>query len=141
MAKQTSLYLQTGHNATGTTFTSADTTTKKTIFTPGTNDSDLKSITLTTDDTTLINAQIWYYDGSTSFLIGTVRVAVASGTDGAANAVDGINSTALPFLPIDDAGKRYLPVKGNASHVIQLSCKATMTGGKTLYVTCIGEDY
>lgn len=141
MAKQTSLYLQTGHNATGTTFTSADTTAKKTIFTPSTNDSDLKMLNLATDDSSAVNAQIWYYDGSTSFLIGTVRVPTLSGTDGTNNSVDGINSTALPFLLVDDAGKRFLPVKGNASHVIQLSCKATMTSGKTLYVTCIGEDY
>lgn len=141
MAKQTSLYLQTGHNATGTTFTSADTTNKKTIFTPGTNDSDLKMINLATDDSAAVNAQIWYYDGSTSFLIATVRVTALAGTDGATNAIDGLNSTALPFLFIDDSGKRYLPVKGNASHVIQLSCKATMTSGKTLYVNAIGEDY
>jgi hypothetical protein len=139
MAKQTSLFLHTGANCDGTTFTSADTTALKDIFTAGANDSDVKALSICSDDTATVNMQLWYFDGATAFLIGTVRAVTLSGTDGAANAVDLLNSTALPFLPVDDAGKRYIPVK--TGHKIQASCKATMTAAKTVWIVALGYDY
>ena len=138
MAKQASLFLHRGANSTAVTFTAADTTATKTLFTAGSEDSDLKSLVITSSDTATINFQLFYYDGSTAFLIGTVRAVTLVGTDGAVNSIDMLNSTALPFLPVDDAGKRYIPVK--TGHSIKGGCKATMTAN-TATITAVGYDY
>lgn len=139
MAKQTSLFLHTGVNAAAITFVNADGTTAKTVFTAGSNDSDLKMLSITSNDTASVNMQVEYFDGSTAYLIGTVRAVTLTGTDGAANAVDLLNSTALPFLPVDDAGKRYIPVK--TGHTIKVAPVATVTAAKTVTVVAIGYDY
>lgn len=138
MAKQTSLYLHTGINASGQQFTSGDTTTAKDLFTAGSNDSDLKVMSITSSDTASVNMQLFYFDGSTSYLIATVRAVTLTGTDGAANAVDLLNSVASPFIAFDDSGKRFIPVK--ATHKIKGACVVTMTTGTT-NVMSIGYDY
>lgn len=139
MAKQTSLFLHTGVNSSAATFVNADSTTAKTVFTAGANDSDLKMLTLTSDDTASVNMHVYYKTGGTAYLIGTVRAVTLSGTDGAANAIDLLNSTALPFLPVDDAGKRYIPVKNG--DVVQVAPVAAVTSGKTATIVALGYDY
>lgn len=139
MAKQTSLFLHTGVNSGAVTFVNADSTTAKTVFTAGANDSDLKCLTITSNDTSTVNMQIFYRTGGTDYLIGTVRAVTLTGTDGAANAVDLLNSTALPFLPVDDAGKRYIPVKNGDT--IKVAPLAAVTSAKTATIVALGYDY
>ena len=139
MPKQTSLFLHAGHNVSAVTLTSTDTTTKKDLFTAGANDADLKSIVCSTTDTAAVNLGVWYYDGSTAYLLGYVNVPLSSGNTGSIASVNILSSTYLPGLPLDAAGKNYLPVK--AGHKIQVSCLATMTASKTTYVTAFGHDY
>lgn len=140
MAKQTSLFLHTGCTTTSpVTFVNADGTTPKTVFTAGSNDSDLKIMSLTSNDTASVNMQVFYKTGGTAYLMGTVRAVTLSGTDGAANAIDLLNSTALPFLAVDDAGKRYIPVK--TGDVIQVAPVAAVTAAKTVTIVALGYDY
>lgn len=139
MAKQTSLFLYAGVNSGAVTFVNADGTTAKTVFTAGANDSDLKVLTITSNDTATVNMQVLYRTGGTDYLIATVRAVTLVGTDGAANAVDLINSTALPYLPLDDAGKRYIPVKTGDS--IKVAPLAAVTAAKTVTIVALGYDF
>jgi len=139
MAKQTSLYLHKGHNATFTTFTSADTTVAKSIFVAGADDSDLKLLQITSNDTSTVNLQLFVRRSSTNYLLGVIQVVTLSGTNGTAAAVNGLNTTQLPGLVFDAMLKAYLPLK--AGDEVYAAPLVTMTAAKTLTVTAIGHDY
>jgi hypothetical protein len=139
MAKTTSLYLPKGANTASVTFTSADTTALKTLFTAGADDSDLKSVIAVTDDTAAINLKVYVTRGGTDYLIATVNIPIASGTNGTTPAVDVLNAISFPGLPMDSVQKRYLPLK--TGDVVKVACLATMTAAKTLTVSAFGQDY
>lgn len=126
-------------NNSAASFASGDTTTLKTVFTAGSNDSDLLGLLATSNDTSAINLQIWLRTTATDYLIGTVNIPVAAGSNGTANAIDLLNTAALPGLPVNAVGKRYIPLKNGDS--IKVGCLVTMTAAKTLYVVSIGQDY
>lgn len=126
-------------NNAGVTFVNADSTTAKTVFTAGSNDSICDMMTLCTDDTSSVNMHLYANDGSTNYLIGTVRAVTLSGTDGAANAIDMLNSTACPHLSINDAGKRCIKVK--TGWVLKVAPVAAVTSGKTAWIFAAGDDF
>src|SRR5689334_18993291 len=98
-------------NMGGTTIVNADSTNKKTLLTAGANGAVVRGIFATTDDTSANNVAVWVNDGTTDFRIGTTRVATLSGTDGAVNGVDILNTTAIPALELDGAGNPVLYLK------------------------------
>jgi hypothetical protein len=139
MAKQTSLYLPKATNNQSITLTSSDTTTAKLSFTAGGDDSDVKSIIACTNDTAAVNLQIYVTRSSVDYLIATVNVPIASGSNGTVNAVDLLNSSACAGLPLDLVGKRYIPLKNGDT--LKIGCLATMTAAKTTWVSVFGYDY
>lgn len=139
MAKQASLYLPKGANNQSIALTSADTTVATLCFTAGADDSDVKAIIVTTNDTTLINLQLFIVRSAVNYLLGTIRIAVLSGTDGASVGVDLLNSVGMTGLPLDAVGKRYIPMK--TGDTLKVACVATMTAAKTCWVSVLGQDY
>lgn len=139
MAKTTSLYLPKGVNNNSVTFTSADASALKVIFTAGADDSDLRTLLACTDDTAAINLKLYITRSGVDYLIATVNIPTLSGTNGAAPAIDLLNATAFAALPFDNTGKRILPLK--TGDVLKGACLVTMTAAKTLWVSAIGQDY
>lgn len=139
MAKSTSLFLPKGANNQSVTLASGDTTTPKTCFTAAADDSDVKAIVVASDDTAAINLKLFVTRGGTDYLLGTVNVPIASGSNGTAPSVDVLSSVALVGLPIDAVGKRYIPLK--TGDTLKVGCLATMTAAKTCYVSVLGCDY
>jgi len=139
MAKTTSLPLTQSIKNAGVTILPADTTALKTLYTAGANDAVVKSIICVSDDTAAVNLRVLINIAGTDYQIGTVNVPIASGTNGTANAVDVLNSTALPGLPLDRNGKRILPLVGGA--IVKVAALATVTAAKTVTVTAIVEEY
>lgn len=142
MAKQTSLFLPTGHNNLSITLTSADTTVAKLCFTAGSNDSDVKAIIVTSNDTVAVNLKVYITRSAVDYLLGTVPIPTLSGTDGATAAVDllDLNSTtSILGLPLDNVGKPYIPMK--TGDTLKIGCLATMTAAKTCTASVFGEDY
>jgi hypothetical protein len=45
----------------------------------------------------------------------------------------------MPGLPLDSAGKRYLPLK--TGDTVKVRPLAAVTSTKTVYVTALGQDY
>lgn len=139
MAKSTNLNFTQEIEVVGKRLTSSDTTSYVTLYTSATNDSVVKSITVTTTDTSAVNLKVAINDGTTDFLLGTVRVALASGTDGAVASVDILGSSLLPGLPRDLNSRSILPLKNG--HILKVGCLATMTAAKQTDVLAVVEEY
>lgn len=114
----------------GQQFAAADTTTKKTLQTGGTNGTRIDSIMCSTNDTAAVNLQFYINDGSTDFYIGVVNVPIGSGYTTVVR-VDAI-ATLSPSL-----GYLVLP----ATYTFKVACLATMTAAKTTDVVAMGGDY
>jgi hypothetical protein len=139
MAKSTNLNFTQEINLVGKRLTSTDTTTFVTLYTASTDDAVVKSLTVTTTDTAAVNLKIAINDGTTDFLLGTVRVALASGTDGAATTVDVLGSSLLPGLPRDLNNRTILPLKNG--HILKVGCLSTMTSARQTDVIAVVEEY
>ncbi len=139
MAKSTNLNFTQEVNLVGKRLTSSDTTSYVTLYTATTDDAVVKSITATTTDTAAVNLKVAISDGTTDFLLGTVRVALASGTDGAVSSVDILGSGLLPGLPRDLNNRTILPLKNG--QVLKVGCLATMTSARQTDVIAIIEEY
>lgn len=112
------------------TFTSADTTTAKTIATGGTDGTRIDSIMCSTNDTTTVNLAFCIEQGGTDYYIGNVNLPIGAGYTTVAR-VDAI-STLAPTL-----GYLVLP-NGNE---LKVNCVATMTAAKTTTVVPMGGDF
>src|SRR4051812_48945073 len=95
----------------GVTFVNADSTTAKTLLTAGANGTIVTGLAGTTDDTPANNVKLQIFDGTTNFLVGTVRLVTLAGTDGAVVSRSLLNTTDLPFLKLDAAGNPCLYLK------------------------------
>lgn len=134
MAANTSPIFEAAVVVEGVSFTSADTTAKKSIVTgnaAGNNaGTRIDSIMCSTDDTTAVNLAFYISDGVTDWYIGNVNLPIGSGYTTVAR-VEGM-STLSPTL-----GYLVLP----PSHVLKANCVATMTAAKTTTVVAMGGDY
>ena len=126
---------QSIQKVTGTTFVPADTTVAKTLCTAGANGSLLTGIFGQTNDTAANNVKI-LIDG---VWIGTVRVAIGSGSDGAIPSTSLLNSTLMPFLIFDSNGN--LCLKLGPTSVVTVAPLVAVTTAKTLSLQPTLEDY
>lgn len=123
----------------------ADTTTAKQLaigasaYSAGANDAVLKSLCITSTDSAAQNVQIILNDGTNDRILGTVPVPANSGTNGVAAAVDALASGMLPGLPLDQNGKRQLPLQGG--FILKVKSLATVTAAKNIDVTAVIEEY
>lgn len=139
MPKQTDLYLPAALKNAAVTIVPGDTTTQKTLYTASANDAIIKGILVASDDTAAVNLRVFVDIGGTAYQIGTVNIPIASGTNGTANAVDALNSTAMPGLPVDRNGKRVLPLA--AGCILKVAALATVTSAKTVTVSALIEEF
>jgi hypothetical protein len=139
MAKSTSLFLPKDIHNQSVVMTSADTTTPKLCFTAGADDSDVKAIMVTSNDTAAVNLLLYVTRGGTDYLIGTANIPIASGTNGVAPGIDLLSASVMAGLPLDNVGKRYLPLK--TGDTLKVGCLVTMTAAKSCWVSVFGQDY
>lgn len=122
-------------NGTPVTFTSADTTSEKTVWTAGANGSLIDSIAVTSDDTSAVILVLSINNLTTSYKIGELSIPAGAGTDGSTPAVNLLSQTAMPFLQRNGG----LPIQG--TYKLNVNAKVTMTAAKTLTITPIGGNY
>jgi hypothetical protein len=123
------------------TIVPADTTAWKTVYTAPANDAVIKALACVSDDTAAKNVRIGIdvAGAGTVRQIATVNIPIAAGTNGIANAIDLLNASACPFLPVDRNGKRILPLR--AGDVLKVAALGTVTTAKTITVTALAEEY
>jgi len=98
------------------------------------------SLIASTDDTVTVNVYLYILNGATVKPLGLVNIPLSSGNTQAAKlVVDFLDGVAIPGLPIDNAGKRYIPLMGG--EVLKCGSLAGLTAAKTCFVTAIGMDY
>ena len=126
--------------ASSNTVTIGVNTNGATAYTAGSAGGRVMSLTAVTDDTVTVNVFVWILRSSTVIPIGLVNVPLSSGNTNAArfnvDFLDGIN---IVGLPIDNTGKRYIPLL--AGDVLRVGALANLTAAKTCWVSAHGNDY
>ena len=126
---------------TGTTIgTLGSNTNGITIYTAGSKGGRVISLMASTDDTVTINVFLYIYRGTTVIPVGLVNIPLSSGNTNAARfAVDFLNGTNIPGLPIDNTGRQYIPLL--ASDVLKATTLANLSSTKSAWVAAHGADY
>ena len=122
------------------TVTLGSNTNGVTVYTAGTKGGRVMSLTAVTDDTVTVNVFVYIYRGTTVIPIGLVNVPLSSGNTNAARFnVDFLDGVNILGLPIDNTGKRYIPLMAN--DVLKIGALANLTSAKTCWVQSSGNDY
>jgi hypothetical protein len=111
-----------------------------TAYTAGSKGGRVMSLTAVTDDTVTVNVFVWILRGSTVIPLGLVNVPLSSGNTNAARFnVDFLNGANIVGLPVDNAGRQYIPLMPN--DVLRVGSAAGLTAAKTCWVQASGNDY
>ncbi len=126
--------------ASANTVTLGSNTNGATAYTAGTAGGRVMSLTAVTDDTVTVNVFVYIYRGSTVIPLGLVNVPLNSGNTNAARFnVDFLDGVNILGLPIDNTGKRYIPLMPN--DLLKVGALANLTAAKTCWVSAHGNDY
>jgi len=140
MPKQTALYLPANVNNSGVNFVNSDGVAFKNLYTAGNNDSDVYSIIAASNDSSVRAFQLAIQRSSINYPLGTISIPTgAGGTSAAVPSVDMINSTSVPGLPVNGAGKRYISLRSGENLVV--APMVAFTAGATGWVSAFGQDY
>lgn len=132
----TGVYVQTP-KISKTSILPADTTTKKTVVTAGSNGSKVVALIASSTDTSTRIVQLYLTRSATSFLVGSTIVAIGAGSDGAANTSNLL--TTIPGLPLDNDGQPYLFLE--SGDTLQAMVTVTVTTAKEIDVFAIHGDF
>ena len=115
----------------------SDGTTLLDLFSAGTSGSRVDKIAITSDDTAVVNLDLYHHNGTSAFQIGSISVAAGAGTDSTTPvyAVSFLNQTALPWLGDDLAFHLESGTK------LQIAAQSAITAAKVVHVTVFGGDY
>lgn len=140
MAKSKDLFLTRNHNLKGVTFVNADAAlTLKTLYTASADDAIVKSINVTNSDATARVVDVLVNDTVTDYLLGSVSIPTASGTNGTTTSVDLLSGDLLRGLPFDALGKRVLPLKGG--YLLKVRNQTQQAAATTMTVLAMIEEY
>lgn len=122
------------------TVTLGSNTNGATAYTAGTAGGRVISLTGVTDDTVTVNVFVYIYRGTTVIPLGLVNIPLSSGNTNAARYnVDFLDGVNILGLPIDQCGKRYIPLMPN--DVLKVGALANLSSGKTAWIHASGNDY
>jgi hypothetical protein len=107
----------------------------KDIFVAGSNGSRVSGISVCSTDTSDRDFHLYYYDGSTAYLLGTLTVPLGAGNTGTVPALNLLSLSNIPGLNPDGSITLKTGEKLQAANV------ATITAAKTVTVVALGGDY
>lgn len=149
MSKNTDVFMSYLPQHSPQKFTNADPVTNttgsianslKTVATAGANDSIVRLLSATSDDTVAHDVLLFLVDGSNNrYLAGALAVAAGAGSSSAAAPVNLLDKTKLSFLPIDIEGNTFLRLK--SGWTIQAGLLTQPGAGKTLNIISTSEDF
>jgi uncharacterized protein (UPF0371 family) len=119
----------------------ADASAQKTVITAGGNGSKVLSLRATSTDTSARDVQFAVVRGGTTYVLGTVAVALTAGFINSAPSVDLLNTSQSPIgsLPFDHDGQKYINLEsGDTLVVLALT---TVTAAKAISVFAEYEDF
>lgn len=111
-----------------------------TIYTAGSKGGRVTSLTAVTNDTVTVNVFIWILRSATVIPLGLVNIPLSSGNTNAAKLnIDFLDGVNIVGLPIDNNGKKYIPLM--PADVLRCGALANLTAAKTCWVQGQGADY
>lgn len=116
------------------TIVNADSTNLKTLVTADADGTCVRAISITSDDTSDRNIKLWITSGGTDYLIGNIPVVDGAGSNGTDPAVDGMNTTYLPWI------KNGVIVL-ESGEVLKASVAVAVTAAKCIYIRVEAGDY
>lgn len=126
--------------ASANTVTLGSNTNGASAYTAGSQGGRVESLSAVTDDTVTINVFVWILRTATVIPLGLVNVPLSSGNTNAARFnVDFLDGNNIVGLPIDNNGKRYIPLMPN--DVLRVGALANLTSAKSVWVQAQGSDY
>lgn len=122
-------------------FTDADGTTPKLVMDASEYSSQISWICLTSDLTTDITVNLFIKNENTGIMapIGQVLVPAGAGTNTIVNAVNGLNTINLPYLPTDSSGNPLLNLNYNMN--LFASVYTAVPAGKKVSIVVCAADY
>lgn len=117
----------------------ADTTTKKTLVTGGTNGTKIEALMLTSTDTTSRDVQFWMTSGGTDYLLCTISAILSSGNTNSAATIDVLRHAMFQGLSYDSNGNKILYVASGC--VLKVACLTTVTAAKEIDIVGCGGDF
>lgn len=109
-------------------------------YVAGANGGRVHMLTGVTDDTVIVNVFVWILRGAVVIPLGFVSIPASSGNTLAVrynvDFLDGIN---IVGLPIDNTGKRYIPLMPNDK--IRVGSLVGLTAAKSAWINAQGADY
>ena len=111
-------------NADGTAF-------KSMSIAPPAAGTRVKTIQITSDDTSPRVLQFAVTIGGVDYVLGEVSIPAGSGTDDASNSVNGLNSTKMPGLQTDGIN-RWIDIANGSD--LKVKAKTAVTAAKSIYL-------
>ncbi len=135
----TPVFPQTISNFSAVQILPADTTTLKTIVTPGANGCKVENILVQSTDTSAKDLVLVVTKGGTDFPLATISIPANSGNTNALIPISLFQHAMLVGLNIDAFGNKYLYL-GNGS-VLKARVGATVTASRVISLFPQGGDY
>jgi hypothetical protein len=110
----------------------SDGTSFVTLLSGPTSGGRVKSLHITTDDTSAVTLQFAKTVSGVDYVLGEIPVPAGSGTNGVAVAVSGLNSTQMPALQSDGVN-RFLDLANGTT--LKVRAKSAITAAKYVYVS------
>ena len=109
-------------------------------YTAGAQGGRVLSLTGVTDDTVTSNIFVYIKRSSTVIPLGLVNIPLSSGNTNAARFnVDFLDGVNIVGLPVDNTGKRYIPLMPNDQ--LKVGSLAALTAAKSAWISAHGADY
>lgn len=118
---------------------SADTTTKKTIFTAGAvngNGNKITGLSITNTDTNAYTVQIWIDRGGVKYPQITLTIPLSSGFT---NAAPPVNVFSNWGLPVDNDGQKYLFLE--TGDLLQFASLTTLAAAQSLNAQAVHSEF
>lgn len=117
----------------------ADASNLKDVLSAGSAGTKVSALMAASDDTSARVVQISILRSATNYILGSVSVPAASGTDGSTPSVDLLKSALLPGLPVDNDGQHFILLENGDK--LQAKSLTTVTTAKLIHLTSVASDF
>lgn len=112
------------------------TATEPLLDVTGTGSAKVVSIIATSTDTSNRTVQLYVLRAGTLYLLGSTVIPAGAGTDGVTPAVNMLNPSLMPGLPVDNDGQAYLFLVGGTDK-LEVILVAGLTSGKFINIAVV----
>lgn len=121
------------------TIVAADASNQKVVATAGANGSKVVGLSATSDDTASRVLVVSLTRSAVNYVLASVTIPIASGTDGIAKAINLLDAAMWPGLPIDNDGQAYFFLE--SGDTLSVKTTTTVTAAKTITIVAVFGNF